>query len=121
MGQFAQRDSIFSRAYTVVYQTVAGEAEPILLHARHEAAGSPKQAENRPMVHLSTYQFIRDILTNKPDSGRIPVSTGTAARYVSPHIIFYVQSKKRKTDLYCADKVIQSDLTINEINAMLLP
>lgn len=91
----------------------------ILLHAGREAIHAPTQDESKPVVHLFAHQFIRDILTNMPEISRIPVPTGKTTLYVPPRMIFYVQSKKRKTELYCADKVTQNDLNINEINALL--
>lgn len=112
-------NTFFACVYTFVYEIIAAETKLVLLHAGHEVIRSPMQDENGQTVRLFAYQFIRDILTNMPESSRIPVPTGKATLYVPSHMIFYVQSKKRKTELYCADKVIQSDLTINEINDLL--
>ena len=119
VGGAEAEDTAFACVYTFVYEIIAAETKLVLLHAGHEAIQSPTRDEYGQTVQLFAYQFIRDILTNMPESNRIPVPTGKTTLYVPPHMIFYVQSKKRKTELYCADKVIQSDLTINEINALL--
>lgn len=119
VGGAEAEDTAFACVYTFVYEIVAAETKLILLHAGHEAIQSPTRDENGQVVQLFAYQFIRDILINKPEGDRIPVPTGKTTLYVPPHMIFYIKSKKRKTELYCADKVIQSDLTINEINALL--
>lgn len=111
----------FACVYTFVYEIVAAETKLILLHAGHEAIRSPAQGDDGQVVQLFAYQFIRDILIHKPEGSRIPIPTGKTTLYVPPHMIFYIKSKKRKTELYCADKVIQSDLTINALNALLPP
>ena len=68
---------------------------------------------------MSAYQFVRDILLEIPPKERLAVPCGSKTLFVQPHMIFYIQSKNRKADLFCVDKVIQSDLSINEVNAML--
>ncbi len=39
--------------------------------------------------------------------------------FVQPHAIFYVQSRNRRTELHCVDTVIESELSITALNAML--
>lgn len=118
----AQReDAAFACVYTFVYEIVAAETKLVLLHAGHEAIRFPAGSEGEPVTRLLAHQLIRDILTNLPESGRVPVPAGGTTLYVPAHMILYIRSKKRKTELYCVDKVIQSDLTINEINRLLPP
>lgn len=119
VGSSKPEKTVFSCVYTFVYQLIAGETKLVLLHAGHDAVSSLQQNTHEPIAHMFVSQFIRDILTNMPESGRIPIPMGRSTLYVPPHMIFYIQSKLRKTELYCSDKVIQSNLTINELNSIL--
>ena len=67
---------------------------------------------------MSAYQFVRDVLMEVPPKKRLAIPCGSTTLFVQPDMIFYIQSRNRKAELHCADKVIQSDLSISEVNAM---
>lgn len=70
-------------------------------------------------MEIPAYQFVRDILMEIPPKKRLAIPCGSTTLFVQPDMIFYIRSRNRKAELFCVDKVIQSDLSISEINAML--
>ena len=105
--------------YTFLYQLIGSETKLVLLHCTYEVLRSFALEKDGPKLEMSAYQFVRDILLEIPPKERLAVPCGSKTLFVQPHMIFYIQSKNRKADLFCVDKVIQSDLSINEVNAML--
>ena len=108
-----------SGIYTFVYQIVAGETKLMLLHAGYEFVTPPMVNADAQKLQMSAYQFVRDVILNMPETKRIPIPVGIKTLYVQPHMIFYVKSKGRKTELYCTDKVILTELPIYKLNEML--
>lgn len=111
-----KEDTTVSAIYTFVYQVVGTETKLMLLHAGYEFLRAPG-----PETKLSAYQFVRDILLDVPEAPRIAIPTGPRTLFVQPNMIFYLKSKNKKAELYCSDKVIQSSLSIAEVNALLPP
>ena len=70
-------------------------------------------------MELSAYHFIRDLLLDARQEKRLSIPCRNTSLFVQPHMILYIQSKNRRTELFCVDKLIQCDLSINEINAIL--
>ena len=112
-------DTTVSAIYTFVYQIVAGETKLMLLHAGYEFVTPPVADASAQKLQMSAYQFVRDVILNMPETKRIPIPVGIKTLYVQPHMIFYVKSKGRKTELYCTDKVILTELPIYKLNEML--
>lgn len=112
-------DTTISGIYTFVYQIVAGETKLMLLHAGYEFITLPVADASAQKLQMSAYQFVRDVILNMPETKRIPIPVGIKTLYVQPHMIFYVKSKGRKTELYCTDKVILTELPIYKLNEML--
>lgn len=116
-----KRGSAVAAIYTFVFQVIGAETKLMLLHAGYEFLPSPALDKPSPEVRLSAYQFVRDILLDVPETPRVAVPTGTRTLFIQPNMIFYIRSKNKKAELYCADKVIQSSLSIAEVNALLPP
>lgn len=112
----AKEDTTVSAIYTFVYQVLGTETKLILLHAGYEFLRAPG-----PETKLSAYQFVRDILLDVPEAPRIAIPTGPRTLFVQPNMIFYIKSENKKAELYCSDKVIQSSLSLAEVNALLPP
>lgn len=110
-------DTVFA-TYTFLYQLIGTETKLVLLHANYELLHPFSLQEGGPKLEMSAYQFVRDILSEVPPKTRIAVPCGNTTLFVQPDMVFYVQSRNRKAELHCVDKIIQSDLSINEINAM---
>lgn len=106
-------------SYTFLYQLIGSETKLVLLHANYEFLRPFALNEDGPKLEMSAYQFVRDILLEIPPKKRITVPCGNTTLFVQPDMIFYIRSKNRKAELFCVDKVIQSDLSISEVNAML--
>ena len=112
-------DTTISAIYTFVFQIVAGETKLMLLHAGYEFVTPPMVNADAQKLQMSAYQFVRDVILNMPETKRLPIPVGIKTLYVQPHMIFYVKSKGRKTELYCTDKVILTELPIYKLNEML--
>ncbi len=118
VGGKKRTDTTASVTYAFVYQVLAGETKLVLLHVGQEFI-IPPAMDGAPVMQMPAFRSARDILLDFPETKRIPIPNGTQTLYVQPHMIFYVRSKDRKAEVYCADKVIQSSLSINEINGRL--
>ena len=105
-------------SYTFLYQLIGTETKLVLLHANYEFFHPFALEEGGPKLEMSAYQFVRDILMEVPPKKRLAVPCGNTTLFVQPDMIFYIQSRNRKAELHCVDKIIQSDLSINEVNAM---
>lgn len=112
-------DTTVSAIYTFVYQIVAGETKLMLLHAGYAFVAPPTMDGSAQKLQMSAYQFVRDVLLNMPETKRIPIPVGIKTLYVQPHTIFHIKSRGRKTELYCTDKVILTELPIYKLNEML--
>lgn len=106
-------------SYTFLYQLIGAETKLVLLHANYEFFHPFALNKDGPKLEMSAYQFVRDVLIEIPPKKRLAVPCGSATLFVQPDMIFYVQSRNRKAELHCVDKIIQSDLGISEVNAML--
>lgn len=106
-------------SYTFLYQLIGMETKLVLLHANYEFLSPFALNEDGPKLEMSAYQFVRDILLEIPPKKRLTIPCGNTTLFVQPDMIFYIRSKNRKAELFCVDKVIQSDLSISEVNAML--
>ena len=105
-------------SYSFLYQLIGTETKLVLLHANYEFFHPFALEEVGPKLEMSAYQFVRDILMEVPPKKRLAVPCGNTTLFVQPDMIFYIQSRNRKAELHCVDKIIQSDLSINEVNAM---
>ena len=112
-------DTTVSAIYTFVYQIVAEETKLMLLHAGYEFVSPLMVNTDAQKLQMSAYQFVRDVILNMPETKRIPIPVGIKTLYVQPHMIFYIKSIGRKTELYCTDKVILTELPIYKLNEML--
>ena len=106
-------------SYTFLYQLIGTETKLVLLHANYEFFHPFALNEDGPKLEMSAYQFVRDVLIEIPPKKRLAVPCGSTTLFVQPDMIFYIQSRNRKAELHCVDKIIQSDLGISEVNAML--
>ena len=113
-----QDEDTVTASYTFLYQLIGTETKLVLLHANYEFFHPFSLNEDGPKLEMSAYQFVRDILMEVPPKKRLAVPCGNTTLFVQPDMIFYIQSRNRKAELHCVDKIIQSDLSINEINAM---
>ena len=106
-------------SYTFLYQLIGAETKLVLLHANCEFFHPFALSKDGPKLEMSAYQFVRDVLIEIPPKKRLAVPCGSSTLFVQPDMIFYIQSRNRKAELHCVDKIIQSDLSISEVNAML--
>lgn len=106
-------------SYTFLYQLIGTETKLVLLHANYEFFHPFALNKDGPKLEMSAYQFVRDVLIEIPPKKRLAVPCGSTTLFVQPDMIFYIQSRNRKAELHCVDKIIQSDLGISEVNAML--
>lgn len=106
-------------SYTFLYQLIGSETKLVLLHANYEFFHPFALNKDGPKLEMSAYQFVRDVLIEIPPKKRLAVPCGSTTLFVQPDMIFYIQSRNRKAELHCVDKIIQSDLGISEVNAML--
>lgn len=106
-------------SYTFLYQLIGTETKLVLLHANYEFLQPFAMNDSGPVLEIPAYQFVRDILLDIPPKHRLAVPCGNTTLFVQPDMIFYIRSRNRKAEIYCVDKVIQSDLSISAVNAML--
>ncbi len=118
LPEHPEEDSVIA-SYTFLYQLIGTETKLVLLHANYEFLHPFALNEDGPKLEMSAYQFVRDVLIEIPPKKRLAVPCGNTTLFVQPDMIFYIQSRNRKAELHCVDKIIQSDLSINEVNAML--
>lgn len=119
LGDPGQDRSDLTVSYTFLYQLIGTETKLVLLHANYELLHHFASNRDDAALDVPTYQLVRDILLENPPQGRLPIPSGNSTLFLHPDMIFYIRSKNRKTELFCVDKVLQSDLSISEINALL--
>ena len=112
-----EEDSVIA-SYTFLYQLIGTETKLVLLHANYEFLHPFSLSESGPKLEMSAYQFVRDVRIEIPPKKRLAVPCGSTTLFVQPDMVFYIQSRNRKAEFHCADKIIQSDLGISEVNAM---
>lgn len=118
LPEHPEEDSVIA-SYTFLYQLIGTETKLVLLHANYEFFHPFALEKDGPKLEMSAYQFVRDVLIEIPPKKRLVVPCGSSTLFVQPDMIFYIQSRNRKAELHCVDKIIQSDLSISEVNAML--
>ena len=109
----------FSAMNTFLYQLIGTETKLVLLQTHFKSCHPSPEEEKAPVMELSAYQFVRDLLLDARQEKRLSIPCRNTSLFVQPHMILYIQSKNRRTELFCVDKLIQCDLSINEINAIL--
>lgn len=119
VGVPGEEDRDITASYTFLYQLIGSETKLVLLHANYEFLRPFALTEEGPTLEIPAYQFVRDILLEIPPKPRLAIPRGNTTLFVQPDMIFYIRSRNRKAELFCVDKVIQSDLSITEANAML--
>ena len=119
VGEPGQERGNITASYTFLYQLIGSETKLVLLHANYEFLQPFALNEDGPVLEIPAYQFVRDILLDIPPKKRLSIPCGNTTLFVQPDMIFYIRSKNRKAELFCVDKVIQSDLSISEANALL--
>lgn len=118
-GPEGQEQGDITASYTFLYQLIGTETKLVLLHANYEILRPFALRAGGPKLEMSAYQFVRDILLEIPPKTRLTVPSGNTTLFIQPDMVLYVQSKNRKAVFYCVDKIIHSDLSINDVNAML--
>lgn len=119
IGEPGREQGDITASYTFIYLLSGTETKLMLLHANYEFLRPFAMNEDGPVLEIPAYQFVRDILLDIPPKQRLTIPCGNTTLFVQPDMIFYVRSRNRKAELFCVDKVIQSDLSISEINAIL--
>ena len=119
VGDPGQERGDINASYTFIYQLVGTETKLMLLHANYEFLRPFILNKDGPVMEIPAYQFVRDILVEIPPKRRLNIPCGSTTLFVQPDMIFYVRSRNRKAELFCVDKIIQSDLSISDVNAML--
>lgn len=119
VGIPGEKDQDITASYTFLYQLIGSKTKLVLLHANYEFLRPFALTNEGPTLEIPAYQFVRDILLDIPPKTRLAVPCGNTTLFVQPDMIFYIHSRNRKAELFCVDKVIQSDLSISEINALL--
>ena len=119
VGEPGQERGNITASYTFLYQLIGSETKLVLLHANYEFLQPFALNEDVPKLEIPASQFVRDILLDIPPKRRLSIPCGNTTLFVQPDMIFYIRSSNRKAELFCADKVIQSDLSISEANALL--
>lgn len=103
---------------TMLYQLVGKETK-LLLTQFGNGFFRPQQGVDE-VVWVPAYHLYRNLLANTPEPPeRLAIPSGGRTFFIQPDIILYVRSKNRRAELFCVDAVIRSDLTINEMNALL--
>lgn len=59
--------------------------------------------------------FVRELLVDRVSSHAMAFKSGTKTVFVNPKTILYVESRRKKTELVCIDRVISCNSTIGEL------
>lgn len=90
--------------FTLGYRIIQEELKLIHQHISYEYM----QHENGRALKLDadTIQFVRSLLLERPSDRRIPIRSGYQTVFVDPYTILYVQSRRKRTELVCIDRII---------------
>lgn len=118
-GDAKREDARITASYTLLYQAAGVETKLVLIHSGYGLLRPNQPDRDMPVTWVPAYHLFRNLLLDLPEENRLAVPSGGKTFYIHPNTILYVQSKNRRAELCCVDTVVRSDLSINQINAML--
>lgn len=102
--------------YSICFRMVNQNLKIIHQHLSHEYIQSDTNNSVLNM-DLNTTQFIKNLLLERATENRIPIKSGKQILYINPASILYVQSQGKRTELFCADRVISCNSSIGKLAA----
>lgn len=112
-----REDARITASYTMLYQVTGEKTRLVLIHSGYGLLRSNQR--DVPAVWVPAYHLFRNLLLDLPEENRLAIPSSGQTFYIHPNTILYVQSKNRRAELCCVDAVVRSNLSINQINAML--
>lgn len=105
--------------FTMGYRIIGGEIKLVHQHNSYEYM-QPKE-KNLLKLDLTSIQFIRSLLSEKPSVKPMAIRSGTQTVFLNPYIVLYVQSQRKNTEIVCIDRVISCNSSIGELAQKLPP
>ena len=92
--------------FTSGWRLIGGELKLVHQHNSYEYT-QPNIEEERGILKMdmNTTQFVRNLLLKQPAGRRIAFPSGNQTVYVNPYTILYAQSRDKRTELVCVDRV----------------
>ena len=103
----------------LIYQLVGKSTKLVAIDANYESLHPFGINSESPVMEITAYQFLRDVLMKNPAKQRVCVPCKGTTMFLQPEMILYIRSQNRKAEFVCVDKVVKSSLSINEVNALL--
>lgn len=114
-----QEQGGISATYMLIYQLVGKSTKLVAIDANYESLHPFGINPGSPVMEITAYQFLRDVLMKNPAKQRVCVPCKGTTMFLQPEMILYVRSQNRKAEFVCVDKVVKSILSINEVNDLL--
>lgn len=70
-------------------------------------------------MDMNTTRFVRNLLLEQPAGRRIAFPSGNQTVYVNPYTILYAQSRDKRTELVCVDRVVSCNYIYRELKERL--
>ncbi len=104
--------------FTMSWRLMGGELKIIHQHNSYEYI-QPEAQRSVLKMDLHTIQFVRGLLLDRPRGKRLAIPSGRQTVFVNPHMVLYVQSQRKRTELVCIDREISCNLSIGELSKVL--
>lgn len=99
--------------FTLGYRIIQEELKLVHQHVSYEYMQN--ETSNALKLNADAIQFVRSLLLEQPSGRRIPIRSGYQTIYVNPYTILYVQSRRKRTDLVCIDRIISCNTAIGKL------
>ena len=106
--------------FTIGWRLIGGKLKLVHQHNSYEYTQPDIEGERGVLkMDMNTTQFVRNLLLEQPAGRRIAFPSGNQTVYVNPYTILYAQSRDKRTELVCVDRVVSCNYIYRELKERL--
>lgn len=100
-------------SFTLGWRIIGGSLRLVLQHNSYEYMDEDRHDTMK--MDANTMRFVRHLLLERPARARMAIRSGTNTVFMDPYTVLYVQSRRKKTEFVCIDRVISCNSPIGEL------
>lgn len=102
--------------FTMIYRFKNGELKLIHQHNSYEYTQFSNTGKTETIeMDMTTLRFVQQLVLDQPLNKRLAIHSGRQTVLVNPYMILYVQSKGKRTELICVDRIVDCNSSISEM------
>lgn len=106
--------------FTIGWRLIGGKLKLVHQHNSYEYTQPDIEGERGVLkMDMNTTQFVRNLLLEQPAGRRIAFPSGNQTMYDNPYTILYAQSRDKRTELVCVDRVVSCNYIYRELKEKL--